>query len=66
MPKSQKKKFGLGVSHPKKEVKRSVSLRFDHDEVAQIEKAARDTGRSVAGFVRYAALQMLSDINKEG
>ena len=47
-------------------MKRSVNLRFDSVEVEQIEKAARESGRSVAGFVRYAALQMLGEVNKVG
>lgn len=62
----EKRELCFGVSHPRKVVKRSVNLRFDSVEVEQIEKAARESGRSVAGFVRYAALQMLGEINKVG
>lgn len=65
MPKVQSQKRVMGVSHLKK-AKRSVNLRFDAEEVEQIEKAARESGRSIAGFVRYAALQMLGEVNKVG
>lgn len=66
MPQEKRESCVLGVSHPRKVVKRSVNLRFDSVEVEQIEKAARESGRSVAGFVRYAALQMLGEVNKVG
>lgn len=64
MPRVHEKKSGSGVSHPKMSAKRSVNLRFDAEEVEQIEQAARETGRTVAGFVRYAALQMLGELSK--
>ena len=65
MSKVQHHKRVMGVSHLKK-AKRSVNLRFDAEEVEKIEKAARESGRSVAGFVRYAALQMLGEVSKVG
>lgn len=65
MPKVLSKNCGSGVSHLRKVAKRSVNIRFNADEVEKIERAAHESGRSIAGFVRYAALQMLSEMNKE-
>lgn len=54
----------LGVSH-QPSTKRSINLRMDATEAAIIEQAAKKSGRSLAGFIRYAALQMLNSQQSE-
>lgn len=45
-----------GVSHP-------VSVLFSKEEAEQVKCAARETGRSVSGLIRFAAMEYLKKIN---
>lgn len=53
--------IALGVSHPR-ERKRSINLRMNSAEASLLEKAAHSSGRSLAGFIRFAALQFLDSM----
>lgn len=48
-------KVAPGVSHPKEKTWSMVSLRLEQDDAEKVQQAAKDTGRSVSGFVRFAA-----------
>lgn len=61
--KTKVKKQASGVSHPK-EKKMGVNLRFSAAEGEMVQQAARESGRSVAGFVRYAALRYLEELKE--
>ena len=50
------KKRAVGVSHPKK---KQVSVLFSEEEGKIVEDGAKQRGYTVAGFMRYAALQEL-------
>ncbi len=52
-----------GVSHLKKEW-RPVSIKFEKADGDMLERVARETGRSVTGFVRYAAMKYASEVVK--
>lgn len=58
--KSDKEKVVLGVSHPDDKV--AVTLRLNAEEGDRLREAAKSTGRSVAGFVRFAAMQLVNDL----
>lgn len=62
MSKVLSKQRALGVSHLKRSSKMSVSLQFDEKEGEQVVQAAKESGRSVAGFVRYAALRFVESL----
>ena len=57
------KKHVVGGIHPKKFS--AVTLRLGEEESEKVREAAKNTGRSVAGFVRFAALQMVNEVSKE-
>jgi len=61
--KTKEKMKVLGVSHPK-EKKLGVNLRFSAEEGELVQRAARESGRSVAGFVRFAALRYLDELKE--
>lgn len=57
------KKAVLGVSHPEDKV--AVTLRLNAEDGERLREAAHSTGRSVAGFVRFAALQLANEVLAE-
>lgn len=57
------KKAVPGVSHPEDKV--AVSLRLNAEDGERLREAAYSTGRSVAGFVRFAALQLANVVLAE-
>ena len=59
------KKVAAGVSHPDKGEWRSVSLKFPKADGERLQSAARESGRSVAGFVRFAAMKYVEELAKE-
>ena len=46
----------LGVSHP-------VSVTFSKAEAEQVKSVAKETGRSVSGLIRFAAMEYIKKIN---
>lgn len=57
------KKAVPGVSHPEDKV--AVTLRLNAEDGERLREAAHSTGRSVAGFVRFAALQLANEVLAE-
>ena len=56
-------KVVLGVSHPHKGKSwRSVTFKMEQEDGDKVLQAAKETGRSVAGFVRYAALRYAEEL----
>ena len=53
---TKEKSRAKGVSHP-------VSVTFSKKEAEQVKWAARETGRSVSGLIRFAAMEYLKKIN---
>jgi uncharacterized protein (DUF1778 family) len=58
----KKEKVVSGVSHLKEKSSSMVSLRLNQNEADKVQQAAKDTGRSVAGFVRFAALKYVEEL----
>ena len=54
-----------GVSHPKEKAWNMVSLRLEKNEAEKLQQAAKDTGRSVSGFVRFAALKYVEELSSQ-
>ena len=53
-----------GVSHPKRD-RAYVSVGFQKDEALDVKDAAKESGRSVSGFLRYAALRLVSEMKEK-
>lgn len=54
-----------GGIHPKGKSWRSVTLKFAREDGDKLLQAAKDTGRSVAGFVRFAALKYVEEVENQ-
>lgn len=42
-----------------------MSVGFLKDEALDVKDAAKESGRSVSGFLRYAALRLVSEIKEK-
>lgn len=64
MPKRKvDKQRALGGIHPKDVT--IVTVRLGAEEGEKVREAAKNTGRSVAGFVRFAALQLVNEVTSQ-
>lgn len=58
------KKSARGVSHQKTS-RNYISVSFGKSESEELKNAAKESGRSVSGFLRYSAMKYIAELKSE-